>query len=365
MNLNERYIDLNERHIEQRLPIVLLAMLCLISGLWSGLNRIGWDVTMLPIAPHHGAVMVGGFLGTLIALEKIIPLKKRILYLIPGVNALSIAFFFSGHPKVSLYILVASSASLAIVFLYYFRQQRNVIYLLMFTGACCWLVGNILLLTKFFYPLAFPWWAAFALCIIAAERLELMAFLPVSNFNKKFFVFLLLAFVAGVSFSFHGTGNLICGISLIGISLWLMRHDIIGINLTKSGLPKFVAASLLSGYTALLMTGIFFFSLSDQWLTYDAIVHSFFLGFVFSMIFAHGPMILPGVIGISTKPFSRLLYLWLAILQTSWLIRIFADVWIEMELRKASGLLSALAIVGYFVTLVTAIIRSERHAKIF
>src|SRR6187431_66058 len=120
-----------------RLPIVFFAMLCLLSGLWSGLSRIGWDIALLPIAPHHGAVMVGGFLGTLITLEKIIPLRKKVLFLIPGLNVLSVAFFFSGLPIVSIYLLVASSASLAIVFLYYFRQQNKIIYILMFLGACC------------------------------------------------------------------------------------------------------------------------------------------------------------------------------------------------------------------------------------
>ena len=196
---------------KERLAILLFAMLCLLSGLWSGLNRIGWDIAILPISPHHGAIMVGGFLGTLIALEKIIPLKKKSLYLIPVLNALSVVFFFSGQPKLSIHVLVISSTSLSFLFLYYFRKQRTIIYVLMLLGSICWLTGNILLLTNFFYPLAFPWWAAFALFIIAAERLELMKFLPVSQLSKNILVLLLLCFIIGVLLSFHGTGNLICG----------------------------------------------------------------------------------------------------------------------------------------------------------
>lgn len=348
---------------KERLPIILLAMFCLLSGFWSGLNRIGWNIAFLPIAPHHGAIMVGGFLGTLITLEKIIPLKKKILYFVPVVNALSVVFFFLGQPKISLYILIASSSSLVLVFVYYFKQQRTIIYSMMVTGACCWLVGNILLLTKFFYPLAFPWWAAFALFIIAAERLERMTFLPVTALTKRLLVALLILFVVGVLFSFHGTGNLICGLSLIAISLWLLRHDMIGINLKKSGMLKFAAVSLLTGYSALLLTGISFFSLSDQWLTYDAIVHSFFLGFVFSMIFAHGPLILPGIMGISVIPFTRFLYVWLALLHVSWLIRIFSDVAMELQIRKISGLLSTISIVGFFITMAAVTIHRQRHAK--
>jgi hypothetical protein len=358
---------------KERLPIVFFAIFCLLSGLWSGLSRMGWGMVITPATAHHGAIMVGGFLGTLIALEKIIPLKKKTLYLIPLLNAASVAFFFTNQPRVSVCMLVVSSMALALVFVYYFRSQRTSIYILMISGAICWLTGNLLLLTKFFYPLAFPWWMGFALFIIAAERLELMKFLPVSAYDKKIFMFFLMAFVSGILFSFHGAGNWISGLALIAISIWLLRNDIIGlalrnptkkgINLRKQSMQKFAGITLLCGYTALLLTGVFFFSLPDQWLTYDAIVHSFFLGFVFSMIFAHGPMILPGIMGITAAPFHNILYLWLCLLQLSWLIRIFSDVVMALEVRKFSGLLSVVAILGYFATMAFLTTKSRRYAK--
>lgn len=347
---------------KERIPILLFALTCLLAGIWSGLTRMGWTLTALPIAPHHGAIMVGGFLGTLIALEKIIPINKKYLYAIPVLNALSVVFFFAGYPNVSAWILVFSSASLFFVFLYYFRTQRSLIYVLMLIGSACWFVGNVLLLTKWFYPLAFPWWLAFALFIITAERLEVMKFLPVTKLDKTILVGLLILFAAGVVVSFHGMGNLFCGSSLVGIALWLLRYDMIAINWKKHGIQKFVAIALLLGYTSLLLTGVFFLSLSDQWLTYDAIVHSFFIGFVFSMIFAHGPMILPGVMGISITPFSRSLYVWLTILHASWLMRIAGDILLEMDARKISGLLSGLAIIGYFITMAIISFRNHRYA---
>jgi hypothetical protein len=345
----------------ERLPIVLLAMFCLLSGIWSGLDRMGWDIYVTPIIAQHGAIMVGGFLGTLIALEKIIPIKRKILYTIPVLNTLSVLFFFLDQPKISIWILIVSSISLGLVFMYYFRIQHSVIFILMLAGSICWAVGNVLLLTKQFYPLAFPWWLAFALFIIVAERLDLTKFLPVSEINKKVPVGLLFLYIAGILFSFHGIGNLICGFSVIAISVWLLRYDLIAINLKKNSMPKFIALALLAGYISLLLTGIFFFTLGDHWLTYDALVHSFFLGFVFSMIFAHGPMILPGIMGVNTAPFNRILYLWLILLQASWLMRILADVLIELELRKISGLLSAAAILGYFISMAVLTIRSRRR----
>jgi hypothetical protein len=36
---------------------------------------------------------------------------------------------------------------------------------------------------------------------------------------------------------------------------------------------------------------------------------------------------------------------------------------IEMEVRQISGLMSAIALVGYFITLATLTIRNRRHVK--
>jgi hypothetical protein len=168
-----------------RLPFILLALACLLTGLWTGLSRIGWDIFILPATAHHGAVMVGGFLGTLISLEKIIPLKKKFLFIIPLLSALSVLFFMVSQPFISISLLIIASVGLVLVFLHYLRLEPSLIYGIMVAGALLWLLGNVMLLTKNFYPLAFPWWVGFVLYIITAERLELMKFLPVSKFQKK------------------------------------------------------------------------------------------------------------------------------------------------------------------------------------
>lgn len=334
-----------------RIPFLILAIFSLIAGLWTGLSRIGWDTFILPASAHHGAIMVGGFLGTLISLEKIIPLKVRWLFVLPAMSISSVLFFMLGQPVLSFASLIVSGIGLTGVFVYYLTKERNMIYALMLVGALCLLVGNILLSTSRFYPLAFPWWVGFILFIIAAERLELMKFLPVTVIAKRYFIGMLIAFLAGILISFHNYGNIAAGAALIAIALWLLKNDAIAIGLRKNSLTRFVSVSLMLGYLALLIAGLFFVSFSDHWLAYDALVHTFFIGFAFSMIFAHGPIILPGVIGISFKPYHRILYLWLMLMHSSWLIRVIADAYSQMEWRKYSGLLSATAIVGYFLTL--------------
>lgn len=348
-----------------RLPFLFIAACSLITGLWSGLSRLGWDLNLPQSGMHHGAIMVGGFLGTLISLEKILPLKRKILFLIPSLSGISLIFFIAGFPLVAWLCLLAASLGLSLVFACYLRREKSIIYLLMLSGGICWLIGNFVLLSERLYPLAFPWWLGFALFVITSERLELMKFLPVSDRTKNMLIALLLLYVLGVLLSFHGTGSLISGAALVGISVWLMRFDLIGISIRKSGLTKFVAIALLCGYVSMLFTGIFVFALDNQPMAYDAVVHMFFLGFVSSMIFAHGPIILPGVLGVSIKPYHRILYLWLTLLHLSWLIRATADLYLHFEIRQYSGWITAMAIIGYFATIATLTATSlRRHAKV-
>lgn len=348
-----------------RLSFLFLAALSLIVGLWSGLSRIGWDFNLLRVSMHHGSIMVGGFLGTLISLEKILPLKKKILFAIPALSACSVILFLAELPLVAWGCLLVASAGLSAVFMHYFLQERNLTYLLMLGGGICWFIGNVVLLSNRFYPLAFPWWLGFALFVITSERMELMKFLPVTTRTKNILVALLALYVAGVVMSFHGTGSFVSGAALAAISGWLMRFDLVGISIRKIGLTRFVAIALLCGYISMLLTGVLVISLDNQPMAYDAIVHVFFLGFVFSMIFAHGPVILPGVLGISAKPYHKILYLWLILLHASWLVRIYADIYFQLGLRKYSGIITAIAIVGYFATIATLTAKSlYRHAKV-
>ncbi|MEX2233657.1 MAG: hypothetical protein WD824_15945 [Cyclobacteriaceae bacterium] len=84
-------------------------------------------------------------------------------------------------------------------------------------------------------------------------------------------------------------------------------------------------------------------------------MHTFFLGFVFSMIFAHGPIILPGVLEIFVKPYSKILYAWLVLLHLSWIIRVARDIILEFQIRKISGIISTVSILCYFVTVAASI----------
>lgn len=96
---------------------MLFAFANLIIGMTAGLIRIGWSFPLNSIAIHHGAIMVGGFLGTLILLEKVIPLKRKILLALPVVSALSLVMIIPGFFNIGQMLLITGAVGLLGVFI--------------------------------------------------------------------------------------------------------------------------------------------------------------------------------------------------------------------------------------------------------
>ena len=73
---------------------------------------------------------------------------------------------------------------------------------------------------------------------------------------------------------------------------------------------------------------------------YDAMLHSIFLGFVFWMIFAHAPIILPTITGLAL-PFRKGFYLHVGLLHLSLIGRIAGDILLLLPLQRWAALLNA------------------------
>lgn len=344
---------------------MLFAFFNLLIGLLAGLVRIGWDMPMGTIAVHHGAIMVGGFLSTLILLEKVIPLKKRRLFIFPAINAVSVIMVFPDFYHVGLTCLAIGAVGMITVFvLYLSKQPSDLSLLLMLIGACCLLTGHLMLIQKQFYPSAFPWWMGFIFFVVVGERVELSKFLPVTKQHKRLLIFFMIAYLVGVFLPFHDIGKYVSGLSLCTTGVWLLRHDVIYVALKKVGVTRFSAYALLAGCLSLILTGVLLLSLPDLPYSYDAIVHTFFIGFAFSMIFAHGPIILPGVLGLTVKPYHTALFVPLIGLELSLILRILSDLsFLPFDMRLWSGGIAVLCILSYFALLGMLTIRKVNHGK--
>lgn len=340
------------------LPLVILGLL---TGILAGWIRIGWNFPMAGTMGEHGAYMVGGFLGTLICLERTVNYPNRLALLVPAVNSLSIVFLLAGYSLIAYFFLLAGGIGLTIVYLNLYAKHKNFYLLLLLSGALCYVIGNALLIKSSFYPPTVMWWIAFLFLTIAGERLEFSRFLNISGTKQTVLVILLLLFVAGIVSPFHSIGGYILAFSMIGCSVWLLKYDMAKHSLKKPGQTFYNGVLLITAYIWLGITGLFMAYGSYFGLLYDAALHTFFLGFVFSMIFAHAPMILPAVLRLKANLFSPSLYIWFVFLQATLLLRISGVFFATAPYKQLAGLLNGIAIIGFFVNM--AVLRKLAEKK--
>ncbi|HVW89663.1 MAG TPA: hypothetical protein VHC01_09370, partial [Gaiellaceae bacterium] len=76
-----------------RYPLLLLGLASLVCGLWAGLLRFGWGLPQgrANLIELHGPLMVFGFLGTVISLERAVALRRPWGYLAPGGTVAGVA----------------------------------------------------------------------------------------------------------------------------------------------------------------------------------------------------------------------------------------------------------------------------------
>ncbi|WP_017730951.1 hypothetical protein [Nafulsella turpanensis] len=338
----------------------LLVVLSVLTGIFAGYNHLGWTGFSTGLAGEHGALMVGSFLGTLIALERAVVAKNKWFLLVPLVNALSLPLFLFGFADFALLALVAGSAGLCYLYLDIIHRYKELYFYVMLAGAACWLIGNILAWKYHFYPQALPWWISFLLLTITGERLELSKFLPIRKWQKGMLLALLGIFVIAAGTSYHGWGQGVAGAAMLLTALWLLRFDMIRKSLKRKGLHRFSAVMLGMGYIWLGLSGIAMMLSVFAQVAYDVLVHTFFIGFTFSMIFAHGPVILPGIAKLPFHPFSPGLYVWGGLLHLSLLVRMCGSIHGFYPLKYWGGILNGIFIVAYFITIGYQVLRMRK-----
>ncbi len=334
---------LNYIHI---VPFILLAILC---GIWGGWIRLGWQLPLTGAAGKHGAIMVGAFLGTLISLERASIIKKSWAWLAPLCSGSSIIFILLGLETIAYSLICLGSLGLAAMVGSLVQKHDDFYLKIMLGGALCWLVGNLMVLVHNSFPLAAGWWMGFLLLTITSERIEISRFLPVSKLKQRILVLAVALFVVGLVLPFHSWGRYISGIAMALVGLWLLKYDMATKSIKRRGLSRYNGSLLLAGYSWLIICGLTMLLGNWYGYMYDATLHAFFIGFVMTMIFAHAPIILPGVAGFSFRPFSPTLYFWAILLQASLLLRFTAGLLELSELRMWAGIFNGTAILCFFM----------------
>ncbi len=341
----------------EHLPFAFVGVAALLVGLWGGLVRIGWAVPGLGagLALAHGPLMVSGFLGTFIGLERATALGQFWTYGVPFLAGLGVVALLAGIPAPPLF--AAAGLGLVAVFGELLRRQGAAFMMVMAAGAGAWLVGNLRWLAGAPAFQTVPWFAGFLVLTIVGERLELSRLVRPSRTAQAVLLSAVAVYLGGLVLTVPALaiGERIAGASMIVMALWLLRHDIARHTIWQAGQPRFIAASLMSGYVWLLIGGGLWVMLGGAVTgpAYDAMLHAVFLGFVFGMLLAHAPIILPAVLG-RPLPYRPGFYGPIVLLNISVLLRLGADLTEWADGRRWGGLLGVLAILLFLATTVGA-----------
>lgn len=336
------------------MPLMALGILALLAGLWGGLLRLGWPLPPLgtSIAGFHGPLMVSGFLGTVIGMERAVALGARWGFAAPLLTGLGALVLVAGVPgAIGPLLMTAGSATVCGIFVCILRRQWAVFTVVMAAGAAAWLAGQLLWLFGWPIHRVVFWWAGFIVLTIAGERLELARLVRRSAAGHVAFLLGAGLFVVGVSLTTIGldAGVRVVGAGAIALTLWLARHDVARRTIRQPGLPRFIAICLLSGYGWLGVSGVLALVSGDVagGPRYDAVLHALFLGFAFAMIFGHAPIIFPAVLGWPVS-FRPAFYGHLVLLHLSLCLRVAGDLVPSLPARQWGGLLNAVTLLLFF-----------------
>lgn len=346
------------------------AVSSLVAGLWVGLARLGLALPgATRLVEFHGALMIGGFLGTVISLERSVAIGRWWAYIAPALSATGAIALIAGRPILAGCFLLLAGVALIVNSSAVIARQPALFTFILAIAAACWTGGTFVWIDGGNNADVTGWWLAFLILTIAAERLELSRLLSPPRSSQLIFTVACALFFAGlVRGELSAQSAPLSGAGLLLMTAWLLRHDIALRTIRLSGQPRFSAACLLAGYFWLGVAGLLLLVVppNSTAFSYDAAVHAVTIGFVLSMIFGHAPIILPAVIAFRVQ-FSAAAYVPLALLHLSILLRIIADLSGWMDVRTVSGPVTIIALASYAAILVIAPRRSgsepdHRHA---
>lgn len=388
--------------IAPRLPLLAAGGLALAAGLYGGLLRLGFalpggggraGVLGAALADVHGPVMVLGFVGTLVALERAIALGRRWALAAPACSGAGALVLLAAGPGWPGKLLLATAGVLLLgVYVALWRRQPSPeragalsghapALLAQMAGAFAWYAAALLWLAGLPLPDLVPWLATFVVATIAGERLDLARIAspaapvspPADTGDGRgprpaaqphgWFLAALAALLAGATAAtlWPSIGAHLFGAGLLAVIGWLTTFDVARRTVRARGLPRYVAVGLLTGYAWLAVAGVLATGAGRTvaGAGYDAMLHAIFLGFAMSMIFVHAPVILPAVLR-RPLPYRPVLYAPLILLHGSLLLRMAVGDGLGVEtVWRWTGAANVVAVLAFASCAVALAVRAR------
>jgi hypothetical protein len=347
--------------------LLALGFVALFVGVGAGLARLGFALPAVAVAASalHGPLMVGGFFGVVIALERAVAIGRPWAYGAPLAAGLGTAALVHGAGVATPWLYLVGSLGLLLASLHVAWRQRTRFNAVIASGAACWCIGNAA------WALGTPvhgvvgWWIAFLVLTIAGERLELSRLLPPSPVAQRVFAAIVLGLLAALAAWPLPLAQQAFGLALLLLAAWLFKQDLARRTVRQQGLTRFIAVCLLSGYAWLAVGAavIAVAGLIPGQRAYDAALHALMLGFVFSMVFGHAPIVFPSVLRVA-MPYHPASYAPLLLLHGSLLVRLAGDAAGVFALQRWGALLSAVALLAFIANTLAAVLRGRRSSAV-
>lgn len=350
-----------------RPPLALTALVTLLFGLLIGEIRLGWEgpAWAADLALVHGPLMVCGFFGTVIALERAVALNTAWVWSAPAGTAAGAVAILMGTPLVGTALFGVGSAVFAAANLVVLKRQPALFTAVMALGALLWVAGIGLWIGDAPFPVVALLWAGFLVLTIIGERVELSRFLkPRPGRGPALLPALALSIAGPIAMLAGWDEGRLVGLAWITAAAWLLRYDIALQTVRRSGVTRYMAVCLLSGYAWLLIAGALAltFGLPPAGPLYDAVLHALFVGFVFSMVFGHAPVILPAVLG-GSSPYTPALYGLLVLLHGSLALRVAGNLLGRHDAVLWGGLANGVTIVAFLAVMMVRVVLLPRLAR--
>ena len=171
-------------------PLIATAVVMLFGGLWEGLFYLGLPVPAGngTLSQDHGELMVLGFLGTLIALERAVALGETWGYLAPAAAGAGGLAIVAGAPgDVGEALIGCGGLALVAIFAAVHRIQPSLHNVVLAAAALCWVVSDGLWIAGWDISKFVPWLVGFLVLTITGERLELSRMTGTSRRGRLLF----------------------------------------------------------------------------------------------------------------------------------------------------------------------------------
>lgn len=364
------------RSLSWRVVFLVLGGVSLLAGMNAGLLNLGsWAPVDGQDDSVHGFVMTAGFLGTLISLERAQALahkepKNNWAFLAPTLLGAGGIILATGGTAslwgmVGHLLMVQGALVFTLVYLWLWRRAPMTLLATQILSAVPLLAATLLVL-QFDVSAVIPLLGAFLIITIASERAELAQISMGPSAVPTLMVMSMgLVLAATASLIWPDPASRVFGAFQLLTALWLIKDDVPRRLIRSKGLHRFTAAALLTGYFWLVVGGIVWIATAGAVGTpyYDVVIHTIFIGFAFTMIMAHAPVIFPAVMSVPV-PYRPIMYVPLVLLNLGLFARVFGEILAgQGTIWVLGGQLNVIAILIFLLTVIGTVAKGEPKKK--